>query len=512
MRKGLLSSTLIILIIFSIVTVSINITPAYGVPITPVISNSNTQESTPNTTLTNTDVVITAANLESGKKYVILYSAAYGGASTTDVIEVAVDFGGTVIAKSSDDGSSSGTPESMRIHNMAGYYVLTGDGTSDLRIQFRVITGTTAFITGKSLIAIPLEDLIEDTDYWFVQQNGDTAEATATNTWVNVLSTTPNLPETGNYLVLASMEGRIPSGGAATDGEAMRFQVDSTTQKREWAKEWETNNARRSFSYAELLNLTSGSHTFTLQGGTAQGTVTKEYSRGRILIFKASSFDQLVSADTDTDTTTLANHPTFDNFLTNNYTPNFQEYVVVIGNTFAWEGQNFRSVVMRIRDNTGGVNYSDFSSDDAKDIAIDRVTLTGFGAKQISSTNEFLMQIAGESSFTTAHHFQYGDLIVWSMFVPTQFTENPAETFTLTDTIDISIDIPRNLLDTLTLTDTQEILVNRGVTISDTVTLTDETVKETDKVTSETLVLTDTPVREHTRILSETESNQYQIP
>ena len=129
MRKGLLSSTLIILIIFSIVTVSINITPAYGVPITPIISNSNTQESTPNTTLTNTDVVITAANLESGKKYVILYSAAYGGTSTTDVIEVAVDYGGTVIAKSSDDGSSSGTPESMRIHNMAGYYVLTGDGT-----------------------------------------------------------------------------------------------------------------------------------------------------------------------------------------------------------------------------------------------------------------------------------------------------------------------------------------------------------------------------------------------
>ena len=76
----------------------------------PLSSFSNTQQSTTSTTLQNTDVVITAANLASGQPYLILYAAAYGGSTTSELPQVAVTYGSTTIAIGADEGSSSGTP------------------------------------------------------------------------------------------------------------------------------------------------------------------------------------------------------------------------------------------------------------------------------------------------------------------------------------------------------------------------------------------------------------------
>jgi hypothetical protein len=85
-----------------------------------ISSFSNTQQSTTSTTLKNTDVVIAGSDLENGKDYLILYSAAYGANNTNNVPEVVVSYDGTVIARGSDEGSSTGNPEAMRIASLLG--------------------------------------------------------------------------------------------------------------------------------------------------------------------------------------------------------------------------------------------------------------------------------------------------------------------------------------------------------------------------------------------------------
>ncbi len=382
--------------------------------IVPLTSFSNTQQSTASTTLQNSDVVISGSSLQNGVDYLILYSVSYGGNSTSEDPVVSVMYGSTTIANGADEGSSSGTPEAMRVGSLEGYYILTGDGVSDLRIQYRSTRGGTCYIAGKSLIAIPLEQLTLNQDYWFATQNGDAAVMSTTSAFSDLLSTNLNLTESGDYLVLASAEGWTPSG-STSNGEAFRFQVNSTIQKATMAKEWENNAARRSFSYARIHTLNAGVNNFVIQGGPAQGTASKSFRRGRIIVIKANTFDQMVSAVQNSDVTTTANHPTYDNYITNTYTPNQQEYVVIIGNTWGYQGQNARSVVTRLANTTDNIYFSDFISDDAKDITVDRVMFSVFGAEEISSAKTYAFQVSGESSYTTANHFQYGDLIVWSL-------------------------------------------------------------------------------------------------
>ena len=188
--KVIFLNTLLMLILLGSASAQVQLVPAS--------SFSNTQQSTTATTLQNTDVVITSSNLQAGETYLVMYSAAYGGSTTSNDPEVAVSYGGTTIAVGSDEGSSSGTPEAMRDGSLHGYYVLTGDGTSDLRIQFRSTNSGTAYITGKSLIAIPLSTLALDQDYWFAQQNGDAASATTTSSFTNIL----RCHSAGDHIVL----------------------------------------------------------------------------------------------------------------------------------------------------------------------------------------------------------------------------------------------------------------------------------------------------------------------
>ena len=99
MRTGLMRHFNFILL--AIAAGVLSLTPALAsaqTSITPVYSFSNTQQSTTATTLQNSDVVITAANLLNGVEYLILYSASYGGNSTSLLPEVAVTYGSTTIA------------------------------------------------------------------------------------------------------------------------------------------------------------------------------------------------------------------------------------------------------------------------------------------------------------------------------------------------------------------------------------------------------------------------------
>ncbi len=384
------------------------------VTITPLTASSSVQETTTSTSYVFTDTIIPGASLQSGVDYLVLYNAAYGGDGTSTVCEAAVYFGATVIARSADEGSSTGTPEAMRIAALHGYYVVRGDGASALRIAHRLVAPITCYITGKSLVAMPLNNLVVNQDYWLSQQNGEAAVVTATASFVSLLSATWTLPAAGNYLVLTSAEGSIPTGGSL-DGEAFRTVIDGGVQKMAMGKEWEDAAANRAFSYARVHNLAAGSHELKVEVGPAQGTTTKEFRRGRVIVVRADRFDQLVSATKDTESQTSSLYPAFDNMVSLTYTPNQSEHVIVLGNTLAWQGETLRSFLIRLYDVTHGVAMSDFVSDDAKDNLFDRTALSAFGVRQLSAATTLALQISGENPSASPHHFQYGDLIVWSM-------------------------------------------------------------------------------------------------
>ncbi|MBW1881844.1 MAG: hypothetical protein JRJ84_26100, partial [Deltaproteobacteria bacterium] len=181
------------------------------------------------------------------------------------------------------------------------------------------------------------------------------------------------------------------------------------------------DNMSQNFAYARIHSLAAGDNTFTLQGGVSQGTATAGFRRSRIIAVRAASFDQLVSTTTDAQSATAQSFEVsgaelgWDSWLTNSYTPNQTESVVVIGNGFAWQGQDYRSTAARIENTTDATVFSEFTADDAKDIAVDRTTHLVTALEQIGSTKTYALQLSNENSTTTDSQRQYGDIIVWSM-------------------------------------------------------------------------------------------------
>ena len=105
----------------------------------------------------------------------------------------------------------------------------------------------------------------------------------------------------------------------------------------------------------------------------------------------------MTSTTTDAQSSTSASFETsdsngqygWDTWLTNTYTPNQTEDVVVIGNGFAWQGQNYRSTAARLENTTDGTVLSEFTADDAKDTNVDRVTHLVTGFENIDATKTY---------------------------------------------------------------------------------------------------------------------------
>ena len=370
----------------------------------------------------NTDTFIAAGDLEADTDYLVIYNAGYGGAGSNNEVGARITYGSTVWGRSVDEGSGSGEPEAVRIHQLSGFAVIPGTGTDELRIKHQRHNGT-SYIKGKSIIAVPLDQLVEGSDYFVSQHNSDSIEGSdGSGSPSTIRSVTFDLPDAGDYLVLASMEATM-TNGANNGGSLMRLQINGSTQKMEWEKEWETNNQSQNFAYARIHNLSAGESTFELQGGVSQGSRTASFRRSRIILFRAASYDQMTSTTTDAQSSTSASFETsdsngqygWDEWLTNTYTPNQTEDVVVIGNGFAWQGQNYRSTAARLENTTDGTVLSEFTADDAKDTNVDRVTHLVTGFENIDATKTYEFQMSNENNTNSASQRQYGDLIVWSL-------------------------------------------------------------------------------------------------
>jgi len=241
-------------------------------------------------------------DLVDGERYLIIWNVTFGMNATDARPEIYVfQDRSTAWAHILVEGFISPTTsgvEPMRDSTAAGHFVLDSDGT-DLEISYRCVnSGQQLWLTGMTLLAIPLDQLTENEDYWYVQHGPvDGPEATTVTTWTDVLTLNGTLAEAGDYLVLASVETTCTN--TVLEGSAVRLQIDGATQKLEYGEECEDDRDRTSWSYSDLHTFGSGSKTITIQGGSQKGVQPKGYARGRIIMFKAARFDQLRRAYTN---------------------------------------------------------------------------------------------------------------------------------------------------------------------------------------------------------------------
>lgn len=385
--------------------------------IIPLSSFSNTEESSISATFEDTAVSIVGSSLLNGVEYLILYTVSSGTSDATTVAEQRVIFGSTTLAEGAERSSSSGTVNHCRGRALTGYFIITGNGIDTLKIQKRRAFATgTCFFGGFSLIAIPLDQLTEGEDYEQITQNADAAEVTFIAPGSADLITLTKTTEADNYLVLASCEVDPKTGG--TLGCQTNVDIDGSNQKSivDTFGLFLTGDYS-GWSYARIHNLTAGSHTFKIEVAYAGvGTDPRRWRRGRIIIFKASVFDQLVSSIDDTQDTVGVNEPTEEEDNSIVYTPNQAEDVVILGNIIYKVQQTFRYTRSYLRNDTDSVEFSKSVGGDNPFSNIGEMFSNGmFGTENIAlGANTYSIQRTDENN-TTHNKVENSDIIVWSM-------------------------------------------------------------------------------------------------
>ena len=398
--------------------------------ITPVISTTTSVITLTGNTYAYSSAASPAIFLEggvdliSGKKYLILYNVSFGANDVSALAEVfLVDDGGNVdYAYGAGEGEDFGDDEATRISNLAGAFIYTSDGT-DMEYAYRTIApGDQIWMAGATIMAIPLEGLVEDTDYWYVGDDlQDTPVVeTATGT-VTVNTLTKTLPEAGNYLVFSSCEAETPDSAGPGDGDMMRLKIDGVIQKESFQKETEDLRDRHCFSYARVHNLTAASHTFIVEGASQKGTSDKKFYRSRIAVFKASRFDQIAFDQEDSSTAITAQYPSSDTGTTVVYVPNQNESVVVINNAIAWR-TGPGSAMMRT--GVSGTAITEFASEqNLPGTDQDRGTYTQHSTEALTAPKTYNSLFSETVEDVTngvdpeTSFYQYVDTIVWSMSV-----------------------------------------------------------------------------------------------
>lgn len=282
------------------------------------------------------DEVIPAAGVET----MILYAVSMGGADLNVEPSAQVLWDGDQIAFAHRINGSPSGQRSGTAFQLAGFTVVTGT-QDNAAFDVQVMANSSTFINYSTprVIAWPLSDRFEkDYDYFFdVVNDSGFVVTNAPTSFDNgasneAMSVTYNLPEDGNYLFFACVEGDEPAAAFAA-GRAMRcrFAVDGTYQKTEYMQRTglpgpQSHDA--SFFTVNRVNLTAGEHTFTVEVAS-RTDATSDWRRPRIMVFRENAVSQVVRDRRTTDllltSTSYANTG-----LDITYTPTQDEDVLII--------------------------------------------------------------------------------------------------------------------------------------------------------------------------------------
>jgi hypothetical protein len=299
--------------------------------ITPIIAIQDTVQNTAQTTWQ--DASCETSALADGVEYLVIHCGNMGGDATSAEIEAQLLLGSTQIGYGASEGR--GTSNNFDGGQINGYKRVTGNGTDTLKYQFDVITsGDTAYIGAMAIIAIPLTELTENTDFWHSGTNSSSNEVTNASTSGETLRTySPTLPETGDYLILMSAECTPGSGGtayglrASADGTDI-CQTDTSTYG--WREEYETDTDWMNQAWCTMETLSSGSRTFLMRCASYT-SATADFRRSNIWTFKKSAFEQIVqnkfSTGISDTSSTYINWSASDQAIN----PTEQSYIVALG-------------------------------------------------------------------------------------------------------------------------------------------------------------------------------------
>ena len=290
-------------------------------------------------TTASSDAFVNAAEtapLANGVPYLVLVTAntiATNSNSTTT--ETEATFGGTRHGLTRYRVGFSGAPNSGSGGQTPAVYVVTGDGTSTVAVRHRRTTGTGTYATTAHIACIPLDSLQEGApgvldqslgDHWARSEgaNSDTLTNPAAGSgWQTAgqhVDVTPNA--TGNFLILACLEGEFTAGHSASDLFRARCRVieDPAGTPTEYnlgrntiadpdleGPESEVTGGSGWGNYAlgqrwiDVLELTSGTtYRFQPQYEGVAGTANTGYRRARVFVLDLSVWtDVTVARDVD---------------------------------------------------------------------------------------------------------------------------------------------------------------------------------------------------------------------
>lgn len=281
-------------------------------PLLNVVSTeSTTGSSTTGTSFVDANCTQSIPDLGTGLDYFCAYRTSFGGNDNAQVGALQAIHSGAVgvYGEAAGEGAGGSANEFWHTGHLQGFARLTVDGTQTVKVQHKNITSSdTNYVGAQSIVLIPLNQhdvidpvdggfltqethLNENADYFYSGTNSATAEVSSVgSTWTTARTVDFSIQTAGEYYVFFSVEAAYNASGSTASATCARFQIAGTTQSSEWQKEWEDDNDRNNFAYADRVTLSAGTTTFRIQvKNKGSATIINAY-RGRIWAFRAESF------------------------------------------------------------------------------------------------------------------------------------------------------------------------------------------------------------------------------
>ncbi len=371
---------------------------------------------------------------DSGLNLVLWRENASAGSEGTSAADLKVTYSSSALAEVGPLFSIQGGH--WNAGELMGFKVVDADGTSSVKLHARSTGGSRSLDVGaQQLISVPLAQmgLVSGTDFWYDNGiEGDTNIPTTLNGTPSGMTTVTSMPvnvtEAGRYLVMMSHDTKMQTVAAVGRWAAYLF-VNETNVSNHMAKEATGVAEYQNAPWAQTVNLVAGLNTIEIRAGKWTGTGPLNMRRGRLCAIKGSSFDQLQGTRSFTDVDNNTDTFTEITALSQTYTPNQREQVLVIGvtNSISDDLTGTKAVATyKLRDDTDGIDYAIDWGTPAGDLN-NSVPAFGFALKENTiETTDWKMLIREPNLSTNTGSMNHGAMVVWSLstspITSTQFT------------------------------------------------------------------------------------------
>lgn len=372
-----------------------------------------------------------AGLLESGRKFLLLYSISYGLNNISGDLDTSAQAwcmqGNDVAAgrrwgygRSHAHMQSVAVPEHMRGGHLSGFSVFTSNGETVqfvMRSPSGAAGGTandhTAFFGGMNLVAVDISSLVQNTDYWEALPAPTIDEVTqhtaiqhlisgseAIGDPFDVLNLQYTVPEDGLYLILAVMSGGSSVSGSTVKASLRERFNGTPTNVWEQTLRITNNNEHKTFMWQQRRGYNEGTVIdITVRGEMSSGSSghVRRYYQPRIFIFRLNAFESHVADDASTfDVPVTATHNSYQEIASATFTPAQAEHALILGQAIVYRTTQ-GSEVMRITDGFDQSRIHEFCGyGNRGNTNADRQSMFCFGAPLVNFPHTYSLEVAGQ--------------------------------------------------------------------------------------------------------------------